>query len=126
MTTCCASIVYRTESGAGRLGEGPGQYRWSSYSVNSGEKPSDWLKAHAIYLALGCGPIERTGAYRALFRNGLDKEDPARIRTAVNLGIGVGDSRFGEELAAIDQAKRKGGRRRPDESTRAGEQLDLG
>ncbi|MEO8137092.1 MAG: transposase [Betaproteobacteria bacterium] len=109
---------------AGMVGD-PGEYRWSSYTINSGAKASDWLKPHVGYLALGRGSTERADAYRALFQDELDPEDAARIRTAVNLGIGVSDPRFHEELAAIAQAKRKGGRTRKDELTQFGEQLEL-
>jgi putative transposase len=102
-----------------------GEYRWSSYAINSGQKASDWLTPHAVYLDLGSGLTERTDSYRELFRNQLDPEDTARIRTAVNLGIGVGGSRYHEELMAIEQAKRKGGRKRKEELSQFGEQLEL-
>ena len=86
----------------------PRSYQWSSYAINGGGKASDRLKPHALYLALASGPAERTATYLALFQTELDPEDTARIRTAVNLGIGVGDARF-----------RKG------EHAPAGEQVDL-
>ena len=103
-----------------------GEYRWSSYGKNSGDTEIDWLTPHAVYLALGRDSTERTEAYRALFRDEFNPEDTARIRIAVNLGIGVGDPRFPEELAAIEQAKRRGGRRRKGEPAQVGEQLELG
>ena len=46
----------------------PREYQWSSYAFNGGGKASDWLKPHALYLALGRGPSERTEAYQALFK----------------------------------------------------------
>ena len=103
----------------------PRQYQWSSHAINGGGKTSDWLKPHALYLALGRGSAERTEAYLALFQTELDPEDTARIRTAVNLGIGVGDARFREELEAAEQAKKKGGRKRTHEPAQVGEQVDL-
>lgn len=103
----------------------PRSYQWSSYAINGGGKASDWLKPHALYLALGSGPAERTAAYLALFQTELDPEDTARIRTAVNLGIGVGDARFRKELEAAEKAKKKGGRKRKGEHAPAGEQVDL-
>ena len=103
----------------------PHEYRWSSHAINAGGKANDWLKPHALYLALGSGPAERTEAYLSLFRIELDPEDTARIRTAVNLGIGVGDARFREELEAAKQAKKKGGRKCKDEHAPVGEQADL-
>ena len=103
----------------------PHEHQWSGHAINGDGKASNWLKPHARYLALGSGPTERTEAYRALFRPELDPEDTARIRTAVNLGIGVGDARFREELEAAEQAKKKGGRKRKDEQAQVGEQVDL-
>ncbi len=104
----------------------PREYQWSSHAVNGGGKASDWLKAHALYLALGRGPAERTEAYLALFQTELDPQDTARIRSAVNLGIGVGDARFREELEAAQQAKKKGGRKCKHEPAQVvGEQADL-
>ena len=60
-----------------------------------------------------------------MFQTELDPEDTARIRTAVNLGIGVGDARFREEPEAAEQTKKKGGRKRKDEQAQVGEQVDL-
>ena len=103
----------------------PREYRWSSYGTNSGDEESDWLKPHRVYLALGSGSAERTEAYRALFRDEIDPEDTARIGTAVNLGIGVSDPRFREELAALEQARKKGGRRRGDDHAQVVGEGDL-
>jgi hypothetical protein len=83
------------------------------------------LKSHAFYLALGSGSTEQSEACPALFRTELDPEDTARIRTAVNLGIGVGDARFREELEAAEQAKKKGDRKRKDEPAQDSEKADL-
>jgi putative transposase len=92
------------------------EYRWSSYAINTGGKASDWLKPHPVYRALGNGSTERSVAYRELFRAEIDPEDVDRIRTAVNLGIGIADPRFREALSAIEQGKRRGGRRRKDQT----------
>ena len=106
-----------------RIARHAGEYRWSSYAANSGGRTRDWLKPHPVYLALGNGSTRRAEAYRGLFRDAVDPEDTARIRTAVNLGIGVGE-RFPIELAAIEHAKRRGGRKRRDEQQPAGGQLE--
>ena len=78
----------------------------------------------AAYLALGSGPTERVEAYQALLQTGLDPEMTTRIRTAVKLGLGVADPRFGDALAAIEQAKKRGGRKRKDAHAHGGEQAD--
>lgn len=103
----------------------PHEYRWSSYAVNGGGEASDWLQQHSVYLALGRGSTERAEAYRALLETGLDPETTARIRTAVKLGIGIGDPRFGDEVAAIERAKKRGGRKRKNGQAGVGEQVDL-
>lgn len=103
----------------------PCEYPWSSFAVNSGDKPGNWLQPHPVYLALGNGPTERAEAYLALFREVLDPEEIARIRTAIHLGIGVGDPRYREEITAIERAKRKGGRRRKEENAQGGKQVEL-
>ena len=103
----------------------PGDYPWSSYAINGGGKASEWLKPQALYLALGSGMKERTEAYVALFRTELDPEVTGRIRSAVNLGIGVGDARFQAEIMAAEQAKRNGGRKRKEAQVPVGQQVDL-
>ena len=103
----------------------PGDYPWSSYAINGGGKASEWLKPQALYLALGSGMKERTEAYVALFRTELDPEVTGRIRSAVNLGIGVGDARFQAEIMAVEQAKRNGGRKRKEAQVPVGQQVDL-
>jgi hypothetical protein len=69
------------------------------------------LKPYTRYVALGSGSAGRTEVYPALFRTEPDPEDTARIRNAVNLGMGVGDARFREELEAAEQATNKDGRK---------------
>ena len=59
------------------------------------------------------------------FRTELDPEVTGRIRSAVNLGIGVGDARFQAEIMAAEQAKRNGGRKRKEVQVPAGQQVDL-
>ena len=68
------------------LAKDPGEYRLSSYGINSGQRTSGWLTPHSVYLALGSRPTERTDAYQALFLEQLNSADLDRIRTAANLG----------------------------------------
>lgn len=103
----------------------PREYRWSSYACNGQGSASDWLVAHPLYVALGETPDARAVAYAELFAAGIDPEETARIRTAVNLGIGVNDARFREEMERAQQAKRMGGRRKKGGDPVPGEQVDL-
>jgi len=79
----------------------PAEYRWSSYRANAGHTTSSLVTPHAEYLALGNTDQERTGAYRALFSAVLDPADLSEIRSAVNGGFALGNSRFKDEIAAV-------------------------
>ena len=103
----------------------PADYPWSSFAINGGGKPSEWLTQHPLYLALGRGAGERMVAYEELFRYELDPEEITRIRTSVNLGIGVDNARFSEQRRAAEQAKRKSGRKSNDANSLNGDQVDL-
>ena len=103
----------------------PRDYRWSSYAHNAGEKANDWLVPHPLYQALGLTAAQRVRAYAGLFSAEIDVEDTARIRAAVNLGIGVNDARFREEMVRADAAKRRGGRKKVDAAVKSLEQVDL-
>ena len=52
-------------------------------------------------------------------------EEAARIRTAVNLGVGVNDAWFREEMERAQEAMRMGGRRKKGGDPVSGEQIDL-
>ena len=78
----------------------PGQYRWSSYRANGLGLPDARLTPHPLYLAQGLGAMERTHAYRALFRPHLDAEAAVDIRQALQLGMPVGRDRFAELVCA--------------------------
>ena len=89
----------------------PGQYMWSSYPINADGKASELVVPHERYLALGLTRETRLTGYAALFSTEPDANATERIRSAVNLGIGVNDARFREEADAAHERK-KGGRPR--------------
>ena len=103
----------------------PGEYRWSSHAFNAHGEANDWLRPHPLYIALGNESTERREAYRDLFLADNEPEVTERIRTAVNLGIGVGDARFREYLEAAERAKKQGGRQRKDHQPQASEPAEL-
>jgi len=103
----------------------PRDYGWSSYACNGEGRVSDWLVSHPLYASLGETPAARAVAYAKLFETEIDPDEPARIRTAIHLGIGLKDARFREEMEKAQEAKRKGGRKKKGATTTSGEQVDL-
>ena len=86
-------------------------YMWSSYPINTDGKASELVVPHERCMALGLTRETRLTGYAALFSTEPDADATERIRSAVNLGIGVNDARFREETVAAHQRK-KGGRPR--------------
>ena len=76
---------------------GPEEYSWSSYRANAGNEPA-WLVPHDEYLRLGSDRTERSAAYRALFRYGIDEDDLHAIRKASHYNQPLGDRRFRQQL----------------------------
>ncbi|MFY9327444.1 MAG: transposase [Georgfuchsia sp.] len=76
----------------------PAQYRWSSYRGNGLALADSRLTAHAHYLSLGSDGGSRCIAYRALFRPALDQEATGDIRSALKLGMPLGNARFAEAI----------------------------
>ena len=76
----------------------PGDYRWSSYSVNGGIKPRKQLVPHDVYLRLGLDEKSRCHAYCELFSVGLDKSLLHDIQKASTFSMPLGDSRFQEQI----------------------------
>lgn len=70
-------------------------------------------------------PDARAVAYAELFAAEIDSEETARIRTAINLGIGVIGARFREETERAQESKSKGGRSKNGGDPIPGEQVDL-
>jgi putative transposase len=89
----------------------PGNYRWSSYRVNSTGGDQDAITPHPAYLALGRDPDTRGAAYRALFRIALESDDLHAIRATVQTGTPLGNERFRRQIeqtlrCEVGQARR--------------------
>lgn len=72
----------------------PGDYPWSSYGTNSGEKCEPWISAHSEYLALGSSSAARAAAYRALFFEALPDDLVLEIRSYLQQQKVLGTDRF--------------------------------
>jgi putative transposase len=97
---CCQRYIELNPVRAGMVSH-PIEYGWSSYRANVGQAPSSLVTPHPEYLGLGRTDEERAGAYRALFRAPLDPAEASEIRSAVNGGFALGNSRFKDEIAAM-------------------------
>ena len=84
----------------------PAHYRWSSYRANGLGQADSLLTPHDVYLGLGRSEAGRLEAYRALFRSELDADAIGDIRTALEQGQPLGNSRF------LDSVERATGQRR--------------
>jgi len=84
----------------------PAHYRWSSYRANGLGQADSLLAPHDVYLGLGRSEAGRLAAYRALFCSELDADAIGDIRTALDQGQPLGNSRF------LDSVERATGQRR--------------
>ena len=79
----------------------PGEYRWSSYRVNTGIKKSDLMTHHEIYLQLGSSDEARFDAYKALFDEELNNLQLESIRAATSRGLLVGSEKFKNKIEEL-------------------------
>jgi putative transposase len=78
----------------------PGEYRWSSYSVNISGRPEGFITAHPEYLRLGLDRSGRASAYASLVRSQADCAAFDEIRAATNGGHPLGDTGFSALISA--------------------------
>lgn len=76
----------------------PGDYRWSSYRVNSVGGDQGAITPHPVYLALGQDRDARGEAYRKLFRIALDPDGVRSMRATVQTGTPLGNDRFRQQI----------------------------
>lgn len=78
----------------------PGDYRWSSYSVNSGTRADPSISAHPEYAALGISDEQRQCSYRALFEQEIDEALQQAIEDATNSGYPLASDAFKASVIA--------------------------
>lgn len=83
----------------------PGEYPWSSYSINSAGAADEMIVPHRYYLKLGSTTDERAFAYRELFRSSLESSEVHAIRRSVQTGTPLGNDRFREQVEAMLKCK---------------------
>ena len=88
----------------------PGEYRWSSYSVNAQEtKDSLLIQAHPIYKQLGNDKTSRQYSYRELFKNYIDKNELHEIREALNQELVLGRDDFKDKIEQMTNRQTRAG-----------------
>lgn len=68
----------------------PGDYRWSSYAANTGDRSAIQLTPHLEYLGLSADEDRRRVVYRELFATELDRELLREIRASTLSGCPLG------------------------------------
>ncbi len=79
----------------------PGDYRWSSYAYNAGEKRNEWLCLHDEYLALGKTKAERRQAYRELLKQPLGVTLVRKVRETLAQEQVLGSESFKDAMEAV-------------------------
>ena len=79
----------------------PADYDWSSYAHNALGKTDEMISPHREYLKLGGSGAERAKAYRALFKQRIDKETIRIITDATFKGWALGDCRFARKIEKL-------------------------
>ena len=94
---CCRYIELNPVR-AGMVGS-PRAHKWSSYRAHALGANDPLVADHPLYRALGRSRDARQEAYRALFRERLDGDFVAALRSATNGGWALGNERFADEIA---------------------------
>jgi len=72
----------------------PGEYKWSSYSVNASGKVDSFLSPHPLYLSLAETVERRQFFYRELFQGYIESAVIHEIRDALNQELVLGGENF--------------------------------
>jgi len=87
----------------------PGEYRWSSYSMNAQGKFNALIQPHPLYQSLGKTLEERIYAYRELFQSHLNSEDIHDIREALNQQLVLGREDFKDKIEEMTNRQTRQG-----------------
>ena len=77
----------------------PAEYPWSSYRANALGWPCPFLSPHRSMESLSADPVERQGAYRALFDTPQPEKELALIREGLKSSLATGSAEFIERIA---------------------------
>ncbi len=68
----------------------PGEYAWSSYSHNTGQRKDPLIREHPLFWALGNTPFAREAAYRDIVEAGVSANKQAEVTDATLRGWALG------------------------------------
>jgi putative transposase len=77
----------------------PGDYTWSSYHTNGGNKHIDFITPHPLFLSLGKYRYQRKRNYNELLSNALPEDTVNLILTATNKSRVLGNKKFVAEIS---------------------------
>jgi REP-associated tyrosine transposase len=79
----------------------PGEYQWSSYSVNAQGKNSRLIEKHPLYRKLATTTEQQLKVYQEIFHDHLGDEIVSEIRDALNHELVIGRSYFKDKIDEI-------------------------
>jgi len=79
----------------------PEEWKWSSYASNGYGVENQLIKPHPLYLAIHKDKETRANYYREAFRQVLDASVIDDLRSAVQTGTPLGNTKFKEEVEQL-------------------------
>jgi putative transposase len=86
----------------------PGEYAWSSYRSNVGDRTDPFVTPHAEFESLGATLAARQSTYRAVVADGLDPALVGAIREATNSGYPLCGEGLRQTLSAAGHKLERG------------------
>jgi putative transposase len=102
----------------------PGDYRWSSYRENTGERGISIVIPHPSFLAIAASETQRNESYAEIVNEGIGQTTLEQIRKSTATGAPIGDRTFCQTVereTGVSLERRRPGRPRksgpPDQGT---------
>jgi putative transposase len=88
----------------------PGEYGWSSFGINTGQRAGTLLSPHIEFMALGIEESARFAAYKKLFDEEVAPSVLRVIRDATNGGYPLGSESFKASIEGTTQRRLEPGK----------------
>ena len=88
----------------------PGEYVWSSFGINTGQRAGTLVSPHIEFMALGIEESARLAAYKKLFDEEVAPSVLRVIRDATNGGYPLGSESFKASVEATTQRRLEPGK----------------
>lgn len=76
----------------------PGEYRWSSFQHNIGQRQISFVTEHSVFSNLADSQIDGAKAYAKFFQDDLACDVLKKIRDCTQSGMPLGHDRFREKI----------------------------